>query len=102
MPPPDLTIEHDQLSSWVADVKRVFALDLPQAGGANCMGLGYLWIRFGAGDGALLSTSGGLKRPAYVQSTWLRSRLAKAADGTWLPIRYGWVPDLIEEMTLCK
>lgn len=37
-----------------------------------------------------------MKRPVYVQSTWLRSRGAKA------PMRFGWVIDLLEELTLCK
>jgi hypothetical protein len=33
----------------------------------------------------------------YVQSTWLRSR-----DALGWPIRYQYVLDLIEELTLCK
>lgn len=41
-------------------------------------------------------TAYGMKRPVYVQSTWLRSRGAKA------PMRFGWVIDLLEELTLCK
>ena len=39
----------------------------------------------------------GMARPVYVQSTWLRSRGSVEA-----PMRFGWVPDLIEELTLCK
>jgi hypothetical protein len=39
----------------------------------------------------------GMKRPVYVQSTWLRSRGATNAA-----MRFGWVTDLIEELTLCK
>jgi hypothetical protein len=38
-----------------------------------------------------------LKSPVFVQSTWLRSRMAPEA-----PIRYQFVLDLIEELTLCK
>lgn len=39
----------------------------------------------------------GMKRPVYTQSTWLRSR-----GSTDAPMRYGWVTDLLEEVTLCK
>jgi hypothetical protein len=38
-----------------------------------------------------------MKRPVYTQSTWLRSR-----GSTDAPMRYGWVTDLLEEVTLCK
>lgn len=43
------------------------------------------------------ATNAGLKRPVYLQSTWLRSRAAPK-----YPIRYQYVVDLIEELTLCK
>jgi hypothetical protein len=39
----------------------------------------------------------GMKRPVYTQSTWLRSRGQNDA-----PMRFGWVTDLLEEITLCK
>jgi hypothetical protein len=39
----------------------------------------------------------GLKRPVYLQSTWLRS-----TEAWQYPLRYGYVPELIELMTLCK
>jgi hypothetical protein len=38
-----------------------------------------------------------MKRPVYVQSTWLRSRGALNT-----PMRFGWVTDLLEHVTLCK
>lgn len=64
----------------------------------RCLGPGYLWIRFGQGTtNSFIATNTGLKRPVYVQSTWLRSR-----DALGWPIRYQYVLDLIEELTLCK
>lgn len=38
-----------------------------------------------------------MKRPVYVQSTWLRSRSASK-----MPMRFSWITDLLEEVTLCK
>jgi hypothetical protein len=34
------------------------------------MGLGYMWIRFGAPYNGVTATPTGMKRPVYVQSTW--------------------------------
>ena len=92
-------IEHARLPDWISDVKRIFKMDLQNNGTKPhaCMGPGYMWIRFGRGNDDLLSMQSGLKRPAYVQSTWMRSRESFA-----FPIKHGHVLDLIEEMTLCK
>jgi len=95
----EFTADYDQLPGWISDVKKIFQKDLWEDGKKSyrCPGPGYLWIRFGRGDDAYLSTMHGIKRPVYLQSTWLRSR--KAFD---YPIKYQFVMDLIEEMTLCK
>jgi hypothetical protein len=61
------------------------------------MGPGAMWIRFGAPCDGVTATPCGLKRPVYVQSTWVRSRIAPD-----YPMRYQFVADLIEEATLCK
>ncbi len=61
------------------------------------MGPGYLWIRFGAGYDGYTATNAGLKRPVFLQSTWLRSRAVPN-----YPIRYQFVIDLLEQLTLCK
>ena len=45
----------------------------------------------------MIATTAGVKSPVFVQSTWLRSREAVG----W-PMRFGFVQDLIEEVTLCK
>lgn len=63
----------------------------------RCLGPGYLWIRFGKGFDGFTSTNAGLKRPVFLQSTWIRSRAVPN-----YPIRYQYVPDLIEQLTLCK
>lgn len=61
------------------------------------MGLGYMWIRFGSGFDGYTATNAGLKRPVYLQSTWIRSRAVPMST-----IRYQFAPDLIEQLTLCK
>eukprot|EP00882_Tetradesmus_deserticola_P001995 GHRQ01002140.1.p1 GENE.GHRQ01002140.1~~GHRQ01002140.1.p1 ORF type:complete len:593 (+),score=177.48 GHRQ01002140.1:42-1820(+) len=95
----EFTIEFAQLRDWIADVKRAFDVELKENGKASyrCMGLGYMWIRFGQGYDGLTATTSGLKRPVYVQSTWMRSRV-----GPLYQMRYQFVLDLIEELTLCK
>lgn len=66
----------------------------------RCLGLGYYWIRFGRGTPSYLSTAHGMKRPVYLQATWMRSR--RGALETGAPLWYQFVADLIEEHTLCK
>eukprot|EP00878_Enallax_costatus_P023925 GHUV01025491.1.p3 GENE.GHUV01025491.1~~GHUV01025491.1.p3 ORF type:complete len:128 (+),score=27.51 GHUV01025491.1:1430-1813(+) len=61
------------------------------------MGPGYLWIRFGAGYDGYTATNAGMKRPVFLQSTWLRSRAVPT-----YPMRYQFVVDLLEQLTLCK
>ena len=56
-----------------------------------------MWIRFGRGYDGFTATTSGLKRPVFLQSTWLRSRATPKS-----PIRYQFVQDLIEQLTLCK
>lgn len=60
-------------------------------------GAGYLWLRFGRGTDDYIATTQGMKRPVYLQSTWLRN-----TEAWQYPLRYGYVPELIEHMTLCK
>jgi hypothetical protein len=63
----------------------------------RCLGPGYLWIRYGQPYDGFTATNAGMKAPVYVQSTWLRSRMEPN-----YPMRYQFVMDLIEELTLCK
>eukprot|EP00878_Enallax_costatus_P001016 GHUV01001150.1.p1 GENE.GHUV01001150.1~~GHUV01001150.1.p1 ORF type:complete len:631 (+),score=62.78 GHUV01001150.1:321-2213(+) len=95
----ELTAEFDQLEDWIADVQKIMDVELKENGKAKyrCLGPGYLWIRFGAGFDGFTATNSGLKRPVYLQSTWIRSRAVPN-----YPIRYQFVPDLIEQLTLCK
>jgi hypothetical protein len=39
-----------------------------------------------------------MKRAVYVQSTWLKSRAVMDK----FPMRYGFITDLLEEVSLCK
>eukprot|EP00775_Hariotina_reticulata_P005676 gene5676-5914_t len=95
----EFTAEFDQLGDWINDVKRIIKFDLFENGNKSfrCLSPGYLWIRFGRGYDGFTATTAGLKRPVFLQSTWLRSRAAPKA-----PIRYQFVPDLIEQLTLCN
>lgn len=62
------------------------------------MGFGYMWIRFGNNfANGVTATPTGIARPVYVQSTWMRSRLQPHFN-----MRYQFVVDLVEEITLCK
>lgn len=45
-----------------------------------------------------LSMPYNMKRPVYVQSTWLKSRAVMDK----YPMRFGFVTDLLEQITLCK
>lgn len=80
-------------------MKAIFEKDLFRNGTRKerCQGAGYIWLRFGQGTDDILSMTAGLKRPVYLQSTWLRN-----TDVWQYPLRYGYVPELIELMTLCK
>jgi hypothetical protein len=53
----------------------------------RCMGLGYMWIRFGNPYDGVTATPSGLKRPVYVQSTWMRARVAPYSYA--VPVRCG-------------
>jgi L-gulonolactone oxidase len=97
----EFTIDWDRFADWVSDVKKLVQTDVQAMGqmplARRCIGLGYIWLRVGKGDQDLLSTSYGLERPVYLQSTWLRSRMAPG-----FPNRRGFALDVIEQMTLCK
>lgn len=95
----EFTIEFEQLAQWIKDVRRIIDLDLFEGGKARyrCLGPGFLWLRFGSGYNGFTATVSDMKRPVFVQSTWLRSRMAPD-----YPMRYQFVLDLIEELTLCK
>jgi hypothetical protein len=45
-----------------------------------------MWLRVGSGRPEYLATQYGMKRPVFVQSTWLRSR-----EIFQYPMRYGYV-----------
>lgn len=95
----EFTIDYSQLASWINDVKRIFNVELKENGKADyrCMGLGYMWIRFGRDFNGLTATPAGIARPVYVQSTWMRSRAEPHYS-----MRFQFVVDLVEELTLCK
>lgn len=95
----EFTTEYDRLGEWIDDVKQVFKRDLFEGGRKSfrCMGPGYLWIRFGAGYDGYTATMSGMKRPVFLQSTWLRSRATPD-----YPIRYQFIIDTLEQLTLCK
>ena len=96
-----MAIRLTELSSWIDDVKAIYAKDffsLKRLPGLACLPIGYHWIRFVRGGGAdLLSPGAGLARPVMVQQSYMRSRTSGLA-----PIKYSWVLDAVEQLTLCK
>jgi hypothetical protein len=93
-------IEWSRFREWVDDFKQVIYKDLweTEFDKNKCLGPGYIWLRFGRNTTDYLTMSYNMTRPVYVQSTWLRSR---ATDGVY-PMRYNYVQELLEHMTLCK
>lgn len=84
-----LTITHtqhtpqDSFKPWISDIKAIFKKDLQRNGtrAERCQGAGYMWLRFGKGTNDFMSMTSGLKRPVYLQSTWLRSTEAWQVRG---------------------
>jgi hypothetical protein len=95
----ELTMEYEHLPRWLDDMRAVIHRDLKEDGEqpGRCMGPGYIWLRFGRGTDDNIATMTGMKRPVFVQSTWLKSRSAPQ-----FAQRYGFVLDLLELVTLCK
>eukprot|EP00775_Hariotina_reticulata_P007191 gene7191-7405_t len=95
----EFTAEFDQLANWINDVKKIIKTELFENGKTpyRCMGPGYLWIRFGSGFDGYTATNAGMKRPVFLQSTWLRSRATPD-----MPIKYQFIIDVLEQLTLCK
>lgn len=96
----EFTTEYEFLGEWIDSLKAIVQKDLweddPEKDG-TCLGPGYMWIRFGHGGDGYTETTYGMKRPVYLQSTWLKSRGVED-----YPIRYGFYQDLVELVTLCK
>jgi hypothetical protein len=94
-----LAIEFSDFRNWVADLRKIIEKDLWEypADRNRCLGPGYIWLRFGHNTTDHLAMTYDMKRPVYVQSTWLRSRGAPE-----YPMRFGFVQDILEEHTLCK
>ncbi|WIA41247.1 hypothetical protein OEZ86_004858 [Tetradesmus obliquus] len=95
-----LSIEWDDFQDWTTDLKNMFKYDLweTEYDKGRCLGPGYIWLRFGHGGPDYLSMHYDMKRPVYVQSTWLKSRAVMDR----FPMRYGFITDLLEEVSLCK
>lgn len=95
-----MSIEWDEFDSWITDIKNLFEYDLwvTEYDKGKCLGPGYIWLRFGHGTPDYISMHYDMKRPVYIQSTWLTNR----AVMNKFPMRYGYVTDLLELVSLCK
>lgn len=94
------SIELDQLKGWIDDVHAVMAGDLWEHSPLKkfrVMAPGYFWLRFGKGNGDYLSHTSGMKAPVHVQMSFMKS-LAKGVETS----KYGWVLDVLEQLTICK
>jgi len=58
----ELVMELDDLGAWIADVKKIFAAEMPPDGG--CL-LGYVWLQFGAGTDDYLASTSGMRAPVH-------------------------------------
>lgn len=93
------TIELEQLPDWIADVKRVMEYDYWNREGrkGKLMPPGYFWLRFGDGNNDLISPNSGLKAPAHVQMSFMKSNSQPGSPG-----KYAWILETIEQLTICK
>ncbi|KAF8071287.1 CHX17 [Scenedesmus sp. PABB004] len=98
----ELTIEHALLGEWIDDVKRIFAHDLPPGplGTPRCLPPGFMVMRFGRPSDDLLSTTGGLSDPVYVQQITMRAKMPKMARQA--PSKFEFVQEIVEQLTLTK
>jgi hypothetical protein len=58
---------------------------------------GYFWLRFGHGSSDYISPLSGMQAPVHVQMSFMKS-LAKGVRTS----KYGWVLDVLEQLTICK
>jgi L-gulonolactone oxidase len=101
----EFTIKFSQLEEWVEDVKTVVKTELEARLGRRygegevkrCMAPGYFWLRFGAGNSNLLSTSAGVEDVVYVQWTHLHSAMVPDK----LP-KQSSIAETLEQLTLCR
>lgn len=93
------SIELDQLQAWIADAKSIIAADLWHNGlkRYRVMSPGYFWLRFGHGSDDFLGHTSGMKAPVHVQMSFMKS-IAKGPATS----KYGWVLDVLEQLTICK
>jgi hypothetical protein len=64
---------------------------------ACCRRAGYFWLRFGHGSSDYISQVSSLQAPVHVQMSFMKS-LAKGVGTS----KYGWVLDVLEQLTICK
>ena len=100
--PREVVIAFEDLAAWIDDVKKIARLDLGAAPGKEAEGrclLGYVWLQFGGAAPDFLASTSGLGGGAVHAITMLsRSRkLYRERPG-----RFGFVHDLIEQLSLCK
>lgn len=58
---------------------------------------GYFWLRFGHGSSDYISQVSTMRAPVHVQMSFMKS-LAKGVGTS----KYGWVLDVLEQLTICK
>lgn len=88
------TTELSKLPDWIADVKKLMAEDFA----GRCLPPGYFWLRFGDGNGDLLSPASGLNGTVNLQLSFMTS---KASAPKW-GIKHGHILETLEQLTLCK
>lgn len=93
------SIELAQLQDWVNDAQAIIAADL-WAGGRkrHCvLPPGYFWLRFGHGSRDFISHTSNMSEPVHVQMSFMKS-----INDPQVPGKFGWVLEVLEQLTLCK
>uniref|UniRef100_A0A383W8D4 Uncharacterized protein n=1 Tax=Tetradesmus obliquus TaxID=3088 RepID=A0A383W8D4_TETOB len=94
-----MSIELEQLGDWISDVKKLVAADLHEHGAKKHRYLspGYFWLRFGSGSQDFLSHTSNMTAPVHVQTSFMKSIINPLQ-----PSKFGWILEVIEQLTLCK
>ncbi|GBF95066.1 hypothetical protein Rsub_07567 [Raphidocelis subcapitata] len=96
--PREFVIELSDLGGWIADTRRVYEQELKQGGGGKRCLLGFVMFQFGSGSDAWLATTSGMREPVHVITMLTKSRALSYS----LPAKFGFVHDILEQMSLCK
>ncbi|KAI8470740.1 MAG: hypothetical protein J3K34DRAFT_251663 [Monoraphidium minutum] len=96
----EIGIEKARLGEWIADMESIIRKDLDELPGLlspkRCLPPGSFVIRFGQPNDYHLAMASGMKEPVYLQYLFQDFR------GSAEPMRYIWIEEAYEQLTLIK